>query len=321
MENLKINSDLKSNVFDFILDENKISVTLLDAPLNSCIGSISQAIAYKVEDNYHIALYSDQKKLHILYTQDSPKVRTINIVFDRFDELKFQKNKAICKINDLSLTIDVIDGIIINYVDKVLTLSTSSSDMRLEIYQIKEEENFQISNYFSTLVVDSNVFVPLGDRGPEFSIGVFDKIWSHPRPIRFGVPIISTVPAHDGGLTTEEQFYYDTGDGPKKKTMYFRVVCSRELSDNLPVKLLIYLSNGLDTITNPIAVSLTKYESNPSVYSGSFDFYKEDTVNYVDGFVYFSVFVDIIQQVSLPIKADDTSATFTTRNSLEYNKF
>jgi hypothetical protein len=173
-------------------------------------------------------------------------------------------------------------------------------------------------NYFSPLTIDSNIFVPIGSRGPEFSIGIFDHAWTHPRPIRFGVPVISTVPAHGEDLTDEEQYYYDQGKGPKSKTMYFRVVCSQELSSDLPVKLLIYLPNGLDTITNPVAVSLTKISaSGPSVYSGSYVFYEEDTVFTVDGFVYFSVYVDIIQQIALPMKADDPASTFTTRATSE----
>lgn len=314
MENLKINFDLKSNSFDILHGKGKINTVLMDAPVDSCIGSISQAVAYKIEDNYHIAVYADNNKINILYTQESPKVRTVNIKIGRFDKFEYQKNKAIGKLKNINFVIDVIDGNIIIYNNDILTINFSSSDLRIELYEIKEDDNVKISSYFQPLTVDSNVFVPLGNRGPEFSIGIFDHAWTHPRPIRFGVPVISTVPAHGSGLTAEEQYYYDIGKGPKSKTLYFRVVCSQELSNDLPVKLLIYQSNGLDTITQPVAVSLTKISaSGPSVYSGSFVFYEEDTVNTVDGFIYLSVYCDIIQQVSLPIKADDPAATFTTR--------
>ena len=218
----------------------------------------------------------------------------------------------------LNIAIDVIDGTIVTFNKGILTLNTSSPDLRIEMYQVDSNKDFAALNYFSPLTIDSNIFVPIGSRGPEFSIGIFDHVWTHPRPIRFGVPVISTVPAHGEDLTDEEQYYYDQGKGPKSKTMYFRVVCSQELSSDLPVKLLIYLPNGLDTITNPIAVSLTKISvSGPSVYSASYVFYEEDTVFTVDGFVYFSVYVDIIQQIALPIKADDPAATFTTRVTSE----
>lgn len=318
MENLKLQSNLNDNNLDVVIGQNKLKITLMDAPTNSCLGAISQAIAYQIEENFHIALYAENNKLNILYTQESPKVRSINIKLESFESLNFQKNKAIGKLGKLNIAIDIIDGTIVTFNKGILTLSTSSPDLRIEMYQVDSNKDFAALNYFSPLTIDSNIFVPIGSRGPEFSIGIFDHVWTHPRPIRFGVPVISTVPAHGEDLTDEEQYYYDQGKGPKSKTMYFRVVCSQELSGDLPVKLLIYLPNGLDTITNPIAVSLTKISvSGPSVYSASYVFYEEDTVFTVDGFVYFSVYVDIIQQIALPIKADDPAATFTTRATSE----
>lgn len=318
MENLKLQSSLNDNTLNVVIGQNKLKMTLLDAPIDSCLGSISQAIAYQIESNYHIALYAENNKLNILYTQEDPKVRSVNLKIESFESFNYQKNKAIGKLGKLNIAIDIIDGSIVAYNKNILTISTSSSDLRLEIYQVENNKDFEALNYFSPLTVDSNIFVPIGSRGPEFSIGIFDHIWTHPRPIRFGVPVISTVPAHGDDLTDEEQYYYNQGKGPKSKTMYFRVVCSQELSDDLPVKLLIYLPNGLDTITNPVAVNLTKTSlSGPSVYSGSYVFYEEDTVFTVDGFVYFSVYVDIIQQIALPIKADDPTSTFTTRATSE----
>ena len=318
MENLKLQSNLNDNNLDVVIGQNKLKITLMDAPTNSCLGAISQAIAYQIEENFHIALYAENNKLNILYTQESPKVRSINIKLESFESFNFQKNKAIGKFGKLNIAIDVIDGTIVTFNKGILTLSTSSPDLRIEMYQVDSNKDFVALNYFSPLTIDSKIFVPIGSRGPEFSIGIFDHVWTHPRPIRFGVPVISTVPAHGEDLTDEEQYYYDQGKGPKSKTMYFRVVCSQELSSDLPVKLLIYLPNGLDTITNPIAVSLTKISvSGPSVYSASYVFYEEDTVFTVDGFVYFSVYVDIIQQIALPIKADDPAATFTTRATSE----
>jgi hypothetical protein len=168
---------------------------------------------------------------------------------------------------------------------------------------------------FKALTITSNIFVPIGSRGPEFSLGIFDKIspFSHPRPIRFGVPIISTVPAHGESLTNTEQIYYDKGLGPDSKTMYFRLVCNQELDVDLPVKLLIYLPNGLDTVSVPDSIDMTLISSpgDNSVYSGSYVFYKEDTTFTVDGFTYFSVYINTIQQISIPLKIQDQSADFT----------
>ena len=95
--------------------------------------------------------------------------------------------------------------------------------------------------------------------------------------------------------------------------MYFRLVCNQELDVDLPVKLLIYLPNGLDTVTVPDSIDMTLISSpgDNSVYSGSYVFYKEDTTFTVDGFTYFSVYINTIQQISIPLKIQDQSADFT----------
>jgi hypothetical protein len=50
MENLKIQSNLNDNNLDIIIGKNKLKLTLIDAPVNSCLGAISQAIAYQIEE-------------------------------------------------------------------------------------------------------------------------------------------------------------------------------------------------------------------------------------------------------------------------------
>jgi hypothetical protein len=74
------------------------------------------------------------------------------------------------------------------------------------------------------------------------------------------------------------------------------------------------LPNGVDTITAPDFINLTLISgtSVPSVYVGEYTFYEEDTVYSVDGFVYFSVYTDIVQQASVALKADDPAAVFAS---------
>ena len=66
MENLKLQSNLNDNNLDVVIGQNKLKITLMDAPTNSCLGAISQAIAYQIEENFHIALYAENNKLNIL---------------------------------------------------------------------------------------------------------------------------------------------------------------------------------------------------------------------------------------------------------------
>ena len=124
MENLKLQSNLNDNNLDVVIGQNKFKITLLDAPVNSCLGAISQAIAYQIEENFHIALYAENNKLNILYTQESPKVRSINLKLDSFESFNYQKNKAIAKLGKLNIAIDVIDGNIVTFNKNILTLST-----------------------------------------------------------------------------------------------------------------------------------------------------------------------------------------------------
>lgn len=313
---LKINSDLKSNVVNiFIDDETKIKTKLLDVPQGGCLGLISQAIAFKIEESYHAAVFADKQIIHFLYTQDSPKVRIINIEFDILQNNKVVGNSAFATVNNKNIEIKVFDGKITSFKNNVLTVSTQAIDLKINLFLFEDFKSLSTDDDFQALTVTSNIFVPIGSRGPEFSLGIFDKIspFSHPRPIRFGVPIISTVPAHGESLTSTEQIYYNKGLGPDSKTMYFRLVCNQELDVDLPVKLLIYLPNGLDTVTVPdsIDMSLISSPGQNSVYSGSYVFYKEDTTFTVDGFTYFSVYIDTIQQISIPLKIQDQTADFT----------
>ena len=48
-----------------------------------------------------------------------------------------------------------------------------------------------------------------------------------------------------------------------------------------------------------------------STYHGEYVFYEEDTIYTVDGFAYFAVYTDIIQQVSLPLQLDELPTTYT----------
>jgi hypothetical protein len=313
---LKINSDLKSNIININIDDNtSIKTKLLDVPAGGCLGLISQAVGFRIEENYHAAVFADKNKVHILYTQNDPKVRIINIEFSNLENTTFNGDKAYATINNQNIEIKVFDGKIVSFKNNILSINSQALDLKIDIYLSSDFAKLDVSDDFQTLTVTSNIFVPIGSRGPEFSLGIFDRIspFSHPRPIRFGVPIISTVPSYNDSLTPTEQIYYDKGLGPDSKRMYFRLVCNQELSSDLPVKLLIYLPNGLDTVTVPDFINMTLISSSGqnSVYSGSYVFNKEDTTFTVDGFTYFSVYIDTIQQISIPLKVQDQAADFT----------
>ncbi len=161
-------------------------------------------------------------------------------------------------------------------------------------------------------IVDENTYMP------EFSIATFDdEDFTIARPIRFGVPILSTVPASIGSSSvTSDINYYNTGKGNYKKTAYLRIICNK-IMENISVgetsimTLKVYMPNGLDTVKTPLYVPMylvsTDVTNNISIYSATHDFYIQgsfDGVDYVDGYMYFDVQVPLTVQKSMPVEFD-----------------
>lgn len=149
------------------------------------------------------------------------------------------------------------------------------------------------------------------ERMPEFSIAVFDdSARTAPRPVRLGVPVISTVPVFKDGLPESELLMLEEGLGGEKRRMYFKVISSRVIPDEVEPVLRVYLPGGLDTVLAPVEVSLFREVSDDpsrSVFHASYEFHREDTVDYVDGFAYLSVYMPMEVTAELPVSFDVTS--------------
>ena len=150
-----------------------------------------------------------------------------------------------------------------------------------------------------TYVVTSNGVLP------EFSIAVFDDASrTVPRPMRLGIPVISTVPIYRAGLSESELQVLEIGLGTTKRTMYFKIISNVVIPDDVEPVLHIYLPAGLDTVDEPVAVEMTRQvstDSTRSVFYASYAFHKEDTVDYVDGFAYLSVYMPMEINTDLPV--------------------
>jgi hypothetical protein len=175
-------------------------------------------------------------------------------------------------------------------------------------------KNFKALNATNPFVIDDTC------KMPEFSIGSYDdSSLSTPRPVRQGNPVISTVPALiDTNSSTDDIEYYNNGNGPVSKTIYFKIICSTiientlsagDLSPNLQLK--VYLPNGLDTVKAPVYVDMYFVSADStndiSVYSASYTFYKQgryNNIDYVDGFMYFDVHCPLTVQKSIPFQFD-----------------
>lgn len=175
-------------------------------------------------------------------------------------------------------------------------------------------QNFKAFNATNPFIIDDT------SKMPEFSIGSYDdSLLSIPRPVRQGNPVISTVPALiNSNSSTDDVEYYNNGNGPISKTIYFKIICNTiientlsagDLSPNLQLK--VYLPNGLDTVKAPVYVDMYFVSADTtndiSVYSASYTFYKQgryNNIDFVDGFMYFDVHCPLTVQKSIPFQFD-----------------
>ena len=202
----------------------------------------------------------------------------------------------------------------------ILALKEASSSIKLyDLASGDFAEDFQQSNFEALTLLDPFV-IDETSRMPEFSIGTYDDAsFSIPRPVRQGNPVISTVPALiDTNTSDDDVEYYNSGNGPNSKSIYFKIICNTileptlsadDISENLQLK--VYLPNGLDTVKSAVYEDMifvsNDTTNNISVYKSSFTFYKQgryNNIDYVDGFMYFDVHCPLTVQKSIPFQFD-----------------
>ena len=161
-------------------------------------------------------------------------------------------------------------------------------------------------------------FIDENSSMPEFSISTFDdSAFTIPRPVRHGIPIISTVPSYiTNSSSSADISYYNLGIGPNLKTIYFRIICNK-IMENISqdaesaMRLKIYLPNGLDTVKKatyiPMYLVSNDSTNNISIYRSSYDFYSQgyfDGIEYVDGYTQCDVQVPLTIQKVMPFEFD-----------------
>jgi hypothetical protein len=227
------------------------------------------------------------------------------IIFSRGDKdyvIDFQNTKYSFESNDTLL-------LILDRPDNNLRISELSF-----FAKNFSAQNFKALNATNPFIIDDTC------KMPEFSIGSYDdSSLLIPRPVRQGNPVISTVPALiDSNSSTDDIEYYNNGNGPVSKTIYFKIICNTiientlsagDISPNLQLK--VYLPNGLDTVKAPVYIDMHFVSADTtndiSVYSASYTFYKQgryNNIDYVDGFMYFDVHCPLTVQKSIPFQFD-----------------
>ena len=197
--------------------------------------------------------------------------------------------------------------------ENVLTIRIGQNEGILNLYYY-QDFYINLQSFINNVnVIDEKTVMP------EFSISVFDdSLMTKPRPVRQGVPIVSTVPTFiDSTSSSTDVNFYELGKGPDKKTLYFRIICNKVM-ENISVdqesamKLKVYMPNGLDTVKTAIYRPMYLLQANDttnniSIYYATHDFYVQGYfggIEYVDGYMYCDVHVPLTITNTMAIELD-----------------
>ena len=300
-----INENTKSIHVNKTLDINFVSKNILVKESKVTIDNDFEILIVSEEDNLFFNFNNSQNIRNSFMLSFNYDI----LIESKFNSILFAKDDYNYYLTSDGCLFEVDnDGIII------VRLNDKSSSIKLYYYNHhKKQDSFKTFSYEAnaTLVTEN-------DYMPEFSIASFDdSSFLISRPIRQGVPIISTVPSIvNNNSTTADISYYNSGKGNYYKTIYFRIICNKIMETISPndlseMQLKIYMPNGLDTVKTAIYNSMylvsNDSTNNYSIYRSSFDFYVQgnfDGIDYVDGYMYADVHVPLTVQTIMPIEID-----------------
>lgn len=302
----------------FFKDDNaeiqidNLSVKFLSAPNNFLTSQENGYYHFNARKNIPATAWADDDVFNIILNKTTTYTSLFSVHLN-FDFITTDNNQINIDVADKSYTL-VFDGCNVKLDDEnILLISVNESVASISIYNSNKINSLSFSAQTLPSVIDEYESIP------EFSISCYDdSLYTKPRPIRFGIPIISTVPSLiDISSTREEIDTYNSGKGLESKTIYFRVFADQILETlgvgvaSSLVRLKIYLPNGLDTIKEPIYKTLyfssNDSTNNRTVYTTSHTFYSQgihNNIEYVDGLMYVDVQLDITIQQSMPIQFD-----------------
>lgn len=269
-----------------------------------------------LDENFEISLDLQNDNLFLIFdnSRNTKNSFSINFNYDLLVEVKF--NSVLFAKDDYNYYLTSDDCLFEVDNDGFINvrINDKSTSVKLSYYNHhNKQKNFQTLAYTTDAT-----FITENDYVPEFSISTFDDSnFTIPRPIRQGVPIISTVPSFvDSNSSAADVSFYNTGKGNYYKTIYFRIICNKVMESISPndisdMQLKIYMPNGLDTVKtaiyNDMYLVSNDSTNNYSIYRSSFNFYIQgnyDGIDYVDGYMYTDVHVPLTVQTIMPIEID-----------------
>jgi hypothetical protein len=295
--------------------QNNISLFFLSAPFDF-LSSENNGYFYIIpRKNISATVWNDEDTVNIVLNRSTTYSSLFSLKVN-FDFIQIVDNETINFDLDEINYIIKLKGCSIKLDDEsVFLVSVNDSVSSITIYKEQQIESLS----FRAMVADPT-YITDDISVPEFSIACFDdSSFLKPRPVRQGMPVISTVPSLIDNTSTQEEIdTYNSGKGLNYKTIYFRIFSNSILEPSLTngvasslLTLKVYLPNGLDTVKLPVYKTMYLLQNdstnNRGIYTASHTFYSQgiyNNINYVDGFMYVDVQVSLTVQQSMPLEFD-----------------
>lgn len=286
-----------------------IDVLFEDSPNTEYTSQTTSAIIFQASDEIKATSFISDGNV-VLYLNKKTNIPMVfGVKFRHLTSLtKNNENQLKININGVLIYVDLKDCQVVNSDANSISVSMSGSDATIQ-FSTQIVSVSSLSSVAIQSVDESRMVIPASKRIPEFIISIYDDADNnYPRPLRFGVPVISTVPSLPQSgetLYQEDKDLLELGVGTPTRKMFFLIISDQlidvSLRDNLSLE--IDLPSGTDTVEQTASVNLeyvNTFDTN-DVFSCEYDFHKEDTVNYVDGFAYLSVKMPLRIQRNLPL--------------------
>lgn len=295
--------------------KNDISLFFLSAPFDF-LSSENNGYFYIVpRRNISATVWTDEDLINIVINRSTAYSSLFSLRIN-FDFIQVVSNDTInFDINDTNYVIKLKGCTFKLDDDSIFLVSVVDSVASITIYKEQQMESLAF-----TAMVGDPTYITDDSQVPEFSIACFDDIsFMKPRPIRQGMPVVSTVPSYIDNTSTQEEIdTYNLGKGLDYKTIYFRIFTNTILEPALTVgaassllTLKVYLPNGLDTVKLPVYKTMFLLQNdstnNRGIYTASHTFYSQgiyNNIEYVDGLMYVDVQVSLTVQQSMPLQFD-----------------
>jgi hypothetical protein len=293
--------------------EDFLQIEFFSTPTQFVIEKSDSRYFLAIKKNIRLLAQTSESVIKFEFQKDSEYARLISFKLN-YDALVSSYDKKIeFMINDNLYVLEIDQGKIEIDYDGNILLSLVGISTNAIIYNVQNQFSFKqlTINTNNTNITDYSYM-------PEFSIACFDdSSFAIPRQVRFGKPVISTVPANITTSSNQDDIdFFNNGKGPNSKTIYFRIICNKILetlssNDLSELKLKVYMPSGLDTVKSAEYVDMyfvsNDSTNNMSIYKAQYNFYIQGNFNgidYVDGLMYFDVQVPLTVQSYMPIQFD-----------------